>query len=1005
LNQEEERNAGRDVMLALNNMESKICNWRKSSAAANPPGSRFKGVFNALKKALVSRCGTTAALDPQMRLLFEYFASLCAAPLTLEADTGEHELQQLRAAADERTLILQQTVDESQARLQAERARAARDRSAASKDANALTAQLHDARQEIAAQLRGPNEALDTTSHRERGRGSTSVVAAEAKLNACRAERNRLRVELRDASPQLDRLTSSLERNKRKVQDLTVQLADRARELANCERALGAEAAKDRASKYTAARLDKATADLTSAASTEAGLRAALQVATKRWKEQSVAAGCDKVSAKHALDRADARAQAAEERASSLEQSLAEATGALEQHKANRDARLKERNQQSKELLTLQDTLRCREMRIRGLLNEILDLRDMQEDNHKERNLLQEEAQACNRSKAEGWSQAAVYKALLETEKEKNTDEKTEQESADSPQRAAAALAHVRALCSQSNMITTPPRLLLQQAARQSPHQSEYSTHYANASSVEDLLQECLGISEATQVLDMLRNGTIASYSYVEACAPKGLIPEMFIMTGTKNKLTADGEAFITVNAEGLPLALRRAVAATVESMKEGVSPAKSTQLVGLAFDIEFSLNNLQTPACDRDGRYDGCHTIFVGRNAKFKKVEFRTTYRVIELPFFFPRDADPNWRTPKRTVHRHFSECLPFTTPVGASIVQAFAKLGVAAPPGVVRPEHPLLKSGLDDAFKQATSTKTRKHSEDSWLLFAKSCSTASYCSALWHDYAFVDDRPPLLVREKMALTVMHRELTPAEAACVTFNWPFDAQGTGWQVDWIFAQPIRVPGEPEGPHRYEYAGVETRPCPDGRSPDAMGLYATHDIPECTLFPILGPVGNSGEHRSFRHSDRVKSLGVVSGAASAFPPESKLHRSIASALMANQPRAGTTERVNCFFWNGFLLTTRNIRANEQLLVCRQQDQAKLGFGKDPPSLATHWEREGLGKPPGQPTEWACADFLDFYARQEIHAANNEAIAHPQEHWGRPEEELGRAEEGDPDELD
>ena len=212
-----------------------------------------------------------------------------------------------------------------------------------------------------------------------------------------------------------------------------------------------------------------------------------------------------------------------------------------------------------------------------------------------------------------------------------------------------------------------------------------------------------------------------------------------------------------------------------------------------------------------------------------------------------------------------------------------------------------------------------------------------------------------------------------------------------GQRADWEFVPPLRIAAQideiadiqPE----YTSRGLEIRRCPDG-DPRKSGVFANNFVPRCRIYPIIGRPTTVKSTHTYGHATSGGGINMVCGDPHSWPDDSVSH-TIALTMMVNMPLKGSKERVNCIFWNGCLVTTRNIEEDEELLV----DYAYGPDWNEEWSPAEHqlnpdWGTDDNDKPRGQPSKLQCDTFRKHYQREEMQAALDGTRARIQTHWSR-----------------
>ena len=98
---------------------------------------------------------------------------------------------------------------------------------------------------------------------------------------------------------------------------------------------------------------------------------------------------------------------------------------------------------------------------------------------------------------------------------------------------------------------------------------------------------------------------------------------------------------------------------------------------------------------------------------------------------------------------------------------------------------------------------------------------------------------------------------------------------------------------------------------------------------------------------------------------------------------------GTKEKVNCLYWSGLLVTIKDLKPGEQLLV----DYGWSGKPDWQPyeeQLVPYWGTSDSLRPGGQPSMEQARSFVEFYVEHEIKARLDGRGAAQMPRWKREE---------------
>ena len=218
----------------------------------------------------------------------------------------------------------------------------------------------------------------------------------------------------------------------------------------------------------------------------------------------------------------------------------------------------------------------------------------------------------------------------------------------------------------------------------------------------------------------------------------------------------------------------------------------------------------------------------------------------------------------------------------------------------------------------------------------------------------------------------------------------------TSQPVAWTFLHPTRdsqsdstsVLGEMGVASRtYTYKGIEVRDSNDGRD-RGKGVFATVELPECLLIPILAPRYEEDAPKAhvWSYTGGLHDLGLADGRPNPDCPTDQARGALgglAITMMINEPCPD--EKVNCEFWGNCVRTLRVIEPGEELLLYYGENyafrtwpfdyNASIGLGKD--------------KPPRQPKQATMASFVRYYYEREVVTYEEEDERPAQVMWQRP----------------
>jgi hypothetical protein len=222
-----------------------------------------------------------------------------------------------------------------------------------------------------------------------------------------------------------------------------------------------------------------------------------------------------------------------------------------------------------------------------------------------------------------------------------------------------AATEHLRRLCAQQTLLVGTEVWRIKRASRGSLHQSMFYEEYLSAKSVEGFLYETLGLDRGKFLAHALRTGAIRAIEWDHECTltTPPLIPEMLYHTGSSGKLEAKSATarHVKRHIENLPNAVRRKVRAALE-MAVGGSRATAHQILGLAYNMKFEINNHRAPASTRDGGYSAGHTLFAdiqdeGGPSTSASAATKPTHRAGEATRPTPRASTAPKHTARMTI------------------------------------------------------------------------------------------------------------------------------------------------------------------------------------------------------------------------------------------------------------------------------------------------------------------------------------------------------------------